>query len=724
VSILNKLNDKQRKAAEKIDGPVLILAGAGSGKTRTVTYRIAHMVEELGIPPYKILAVTFTNKAAKEMRERVEDLIGPEARRVTISTFHSFGVKLLRMFANKVGYESNFNIYDSDDQKRIVKKLLKDLGRDKIKPAGVVSQISKFKEDDISPEEAKREAYIEELIVIADVYAKYETELKKNNAMDFSDLLLNTNKLLEQPEILDKIQDKYEYIMVDEYQDTNNIQYQIVTKIARKNKNLCVVGDEDQSIYGFRGANIQNILDFEKDYKDAFVVKLEQNYRSTGHILEAANNVIKLNKSSKGKKLWTEKEMGKKLSLYNAHNARDEARFVLDEIVKMKLKGYNYKDFTILYRTNAQSRIFEESFLREGISYKIFGGLQFYQRKEIKDILSYLRLINNLKDNLSFSRIINVPKRKIGAKTIEKIENFANEKNLSLLEALKYTESIEKLTPAVRVTLMTFYDMFKEIIEEAEFQTASEIFDLVLEKSGYISSLDTDPSKETRIQNIEELRGSIQELEKELGFITVGEYLENTALVAATDDLNEDTDYVKLMTVHNSKGLEFPVVFLVGMEDEIFPNAARVEFEEDELEEERRLCYVAITRAEEKLFMSHSNEREVYGRTSYFRKISRFIDEIPENLLQVEINPILQREERKIKAEKKSIENFNPFKKMKKIEEEDEDLPFKSGEKVNHKKFGMGIVKGVEDKKRVVVQFAVGTKKIPLVLADKFLTKI
>jgi len=719
MSILDGLNTEQRKAAEKIDGPLLILAGAGSGKTRTVTYRIAHMVLEKGISPYKILAVTFTNKAAKEMRERVENLIGLEAKKVMVSTFHSFGVRLLRTYATKLGYDSNFNIYDGDDQKRLVGRIMKELvvTNKQLTPAIVTSRISKYKEDGEEP--ADVDVYNTDTRVVAAVYEKYAEELIKNNAMDFADLLINTNKLLDDKEVLEKIQTRYEYIMVDEYQDTNNIQYQIVTKIANRHKNICVVGDEDQSIYGFRGANIKNILDFEKEYKDAMVVKLEQNYRSTKNILGAANSVIKLNTTSRGKNLWTEKEKGNLIEIFAATDGRAEADYVLQEIIKGKNAGKSYKDYTVLYRTNAQSRVFEEAFLRHRISYKIFGGMQFYQRVEVKDILSYMRVINNPKDTVSLFRIINVPKRKIGAATIDKLRTFAELENITFFEAMGRVEET-KLGPALRVTIFQLYETLKNIIDEVEFLTTSEIYDMILEKTNYISYLETyDEKFEARIENVRELRTSIQEMENSEqyeGFISLGEFLEQTALVAATDDLEEDTDYVKLMTIHNSKGLEFSNVFLVGMEDELFPSS-KADFSDDDLEEERRLCYVAITRAEEKLHISHASERMVYGRISYMREPSRFLKEIDENYIEYVNKP-------KIISPKKQESKLSGFNLItKKDFKVDEKSPFKIGEKVIHKKFGNGVIKDVEAGKRLVIRFRDGDKKLPLILAEKFLTK-
>jgi len=720
MSILNGLNDEQRKAAEKIDGPLLILAGAGSGKTRTVTYRIAHMVLEKGISPYKILAVTFTNKAAKEMRERVESLIGLEAKKVMVSTFHSFGVRLLRVYATKLGYDSNFNIYDADDQKKLVGRLMKELvvTNKQLTPGSVVSRISKYKEDGEEPADVSKDVYNADTRVIAAVYEKYAEELIKNNAMDFADLLINTNKLLDDPEVLEKIQGRYEYVMVDEYQDTNNVQYQIITKIAKKHKNICVVGDEDQSIYGFRGANIKNILDFEKEYKGAMVVKLEQNYRSTQNILGAANSVIKLNTTSRGKNLWTEKEKGHLIEIFSATDGRAEADYILQEIIKGKNNGRSYKDYTVLYRTNAQSRVFEEAFLRHRISYKIFGGMQFYQRVEVKDILSYMRVINNPKDTVSLFRIINVPKRKIGAKTIEKIRDFADENEIIFFEAMGRVEET-KLGSAIKVTVLRLYEMLKNIIEESQFLTASEIYDMILEGTNYMNYLSTyDDKFEARMDNVRELRTSIQEMEDSEqyeGFISVGEFLEQTALVAATDELDVDTDYVKLMTIHNSKGLEFPIVFLVGMEDELFPSS-KADFSDDDLEEERRLCYVAITRAEEKLHISHASERMVYGRISYMRDPSRFLKEIDEKYVDYVNKAKITPKKKETKLGGLNLITKADFK-------VDEKSPFKIGEKVTHKKFGTGIIKDVEVGKRLVIRFRDGDKKLPLVLAEKFLIK-
>lgn len=732
MSILDKLNSEQKKAGAKVNGPLLILAGAGSGKTRTITYRIAYMIQELGISPYSILAVTFTNKAAKEMRERVENLIGEDGKRAMISTFHSFGLRLLRVYSKVVGYDSNFTIYDTDDQKKVVKGIMKQLvikNKD-LTEGKIVSRISKLKEDGISPEEYEKEHRFEsDANIIYEVYKRYNQTLKENNGMDFSDILTNTYKLLENREVLEKLQEKFKYIMVDEYQDTNNIQYKIINKIAAKYRNICVVGDENQSIYGFRGADIRNILDFEKDYPDAVVIKLEENYRSTKIILDAANEVIKNNKTSKDKKLWTKKVSGDKIILKPCSDGRDEVNFVIEEIVEMRKDGRRYNDFTILYRTNAQSRLFEEGFLRYNIPYKVFGGMQFYQRAEIKDILAYLSVINNTRDGINLDRIINVPKRKIGDKTIEKIKNYAEEKGLSIYDSLKEAENISGLSSAVTEKLKEFSNMMAEL-EELSFELpVSELFDEVIKKAGYFSYLNSSyDDAESRIENVEELKNSIIELENVVDNLTLREYLENVSLVSATDDLDSEREYVKLMTIHNAKGLEFPVVFLVGMEDEIFPNTTKVMIDNESLEEERRVCYVAITRAEEKLYISHAAMRYMYGQMDY-RTRSRFVDEIPAELLELKRTPEMEaaaREaERKINKVAESGMKLNIISDTKKLGKQLEavkEFPYKVGETVTHIKFGIGKVVGVNEKK-IQVQFVDGKKEIAMILAGKFLKK-
>lgn len=724
MSILDRLNDRQREAASKIEGALLILAGAGSGKTRTITYRIAHMIKEIGISPYSILAVTFTNKAAKEMRERVEDLIGEDAKKTMVSTFHSFGLRLLRIYGDRLGYGANFTIYDTDDQKRVVKNILKELVvKDKNLTEGIiVSKISKLKEEETPIEEYEKAEgnYNQNAKIIAEVYRRYNIVLKNNNGMDFSDILVNTKKILEIPDVLNRIQEKFRYIMVDEYQDTNNIQYSIINKIAKKYGNICVVGDENQSIYGFRGANIQNILDFEKDYPDAEVVKLEENYRSTSVILDAANAVIKNNASARDKKLWTKKTSGEKIKVLSCVDGEEEAREIANEILKRKVQeGKRYRDFTILYRTNAQSRLFERALSVNNIPYKIFGGMQFYQRAEIKDIIAYLSVINNIQDSLNLTRILNVPKRKIGDKSLEKINDFAEENGISVYEALGKAQEITTLTANMRTVLSEFYEMMEDFREISESEAVSELFKTLIKKIKYYDYLDsTYEDAESRRENIEELKNSIAEAEELVESLTLREYLEHISLVSATDNLEEERDYVKLMTIHNSKGLEFPNVFIAGMEDEIFPGQ-RAMFEPKELEEERRLCYVAITRAEDRLYISYAANRFMYGQES-FRTPSKFIDEIPENLLERNIKmPEIKRE--------KSKSDISQFKKVITLDDlrknaQSKSFPYSVGEKVFHKKFGLGVVRGVNEKK-VEIDFVDGRREIAMAVADKFLTK-
>ena len=733
LNLLEKLNDKQREAASQIDGSILILAGAGSGKTRTITYRIAHMIENVGISPYSILAVTFTNKAAKEMRERVEDLVGDIAKACTISTFHSFGMRLLRMYASEVGYNPNFTIYDIDDQKRIVKAILKgqniSFNGVKLTERDIVSIISKIKEEIKTLDE-----YSVMNKQIIEVYDKYNRALLESNAMDFSDILLNTYKLLQKPEILEKVQNKYKYIMIDEYQDTNNLQYKIIDLIARKSSNLCVVGDENQSIYGFRGANILNILNFETNYNNAKIVKLEENYRSTTTILDAANELIKNNKSSKDKKLWTQNGKGDLIKVLVCDNGRDEVSRIIEFIKENHQNGVPYRDMTILYRTNAQSRIFEEGLLRYSIPHKVFGGISFYSRAEIKDIIAYLSIIVNPQDELNLQRIINVPKRKVGEKGVEKIIAYARENDLNLLEALSHIKEISGLTAVGKEKLLEMYDIIKELKDLSYTETSSYIVQTLIDKIHYIDYInETYDDAEARIENIDEFKNSILELENVVGELRLNEYLENVSLISATDDLEEKSDYVKLMTIHNSKGLEFPIVFLVGFENEIFPGT-RAMLDEKEMEEERRLCYVALTRAEKKLYLSHATIRFVYGQDRLSTP-SVFLKEIPEKLLDIDVKKErlyfaddysdeinTYGNNKKFEKKKTEINTKNTIKLDENTKKVIDNLGFKVGDKVRHKKFGLGVIKSI-DAKKIYVQYVDGTKEMALILADKLLTK-
>ncbi|MDO4689777.1 MAG: UvrD-helicase domain-containing protein [Fusobacterium sp.] len=728
--LLAKLNDKQREAAKQVEGSILILAGAGSGKTRTITYRIANMIKNENINPYNILAVTFTNKAAKEMKDRVEALIGEDAKKCTISTFHSFGVKLLRMYAKELSYDSNFTIYDNDDQRRVVKGILKEYGLENIKEREIVSLISKIKEEDL---DLKDFEYINKNFT--EIYERYNRNLKTNNAIDFSDILVNTYNLLKLPHILEKIQDKYKYVMIDEYQDTNNLQYKIIDLIARKHLNLCVVGDENQSIYGFRGANISNILNFEKNYSDSKIIKLEENYRSTSTILEAANEVIKNNKSSKDKKLWTQNGSGNLIQILECDNGRDEVNKIIEIIKEEHSQGIPYRDMTILYRTNAQSRVFEEGFLRYNIPHKVFGGISFYARAEIKDIIAYLSVIINSKDELNLTRILNVPKRKLGDKGLEKLKEYANSNSISLFEVLSHVNEISGLTVSTKEKLLNLYKLIKEFQELLTYDTASVIVNDLIEKIAYYDHIkDSYDNFESRIENIEEFKNSILELENVLGSVSLNEYIENISLVSATDDLEESSDYIKLMTIHNSKGLEFPIVFLVGFENEIFPGN-RALTDDNELEEERRLCYVAITRAEKKLYLSYSHLRFFYGEDKVMKK-SLFLDEIPRKLYEEKFKKKGRDfSSTSLLSSTKSNSFEDKFNKRSSFEAKNIipnsitksdvscKLGFYVGDRVKHKKFGLGVVRDITDKK-IIVQFVDGNKEIANIIADKFLTKV
>nr|WP_315047412.1 UvrD-helicase domain-containing protein [uncultured Leptotrichia sp.] len=728
MSILNELNENQRKAAEKIEGPVLILAGAGSGKTRTVTYRIAHMIKEKNISPLNILALTFTNKAAREMKERAEELIGEEnSYNLVVSTFHSFAVRILKTYSERIGYGRNFNIYDVDDQKSIITKIKKEMNiKDDIAPGRIANRISKLKEDGVGLNEVSRQLdlRIPANRLFYDIYKKYDEVLKANNAMDFSDLLLNARRLLDDKYVLDIIQNRYQYIVVDEYQDTNNIQYEIINLIAAKYRNICVVGDEDQSIYAFRGANIENILNFEKDYPDAYTIKLERNYRSTKRILDTANELIRNNKSSKGKKLWTDGSEGEKIKIFNAKTPYDEAEFIVKEIKAKSKSGVDYKDMTILYRTNAQSRVLEEKLLEGNVPYKIYGGMQFFQRKEIKDILAYLNLLNNRNDNHNFYRIINVPKRSIGEKTLEKIAEIANERNIPMLDALQFVDETN-IRGAVKNTLKDFYNMIQGIYLSLDELSVKEVFDEVITKTKYFDSI--EDNKEDRVKNIEELLNSIIELEKRNPHVSLADYLDMVSLTASTDEMEENENFVKLMTIHSSKGLEFDYVFIAGMEDGLFPSCS-FESSEEDIEEERRLCYVAVTRAKKELYISYASERMTWGQMNYNRKPSRFIYEMKQDNLEYLVNNIITLSKVKkmssssFKEDKFQVrnENFNPFSIRKSKELHENNSKYKVGDTVTHKKFGKGRIKHV-DKKSLTIDFMVGEKKLALILAEKFL---
>ena len=642
MSIYDKLNEPQREAVYHTDGPLLILAGAGSGKTRVLTHRIAYLIGERGVNPWNILAITFTNKAAEEMRQRVDNLVGFGAESVWVSTFHSACVRILRRFIDRLGYENHFTIYDTDDQKTLIKEVCRkvDVDTKVFKERSLLSAISSAKNEMILPDEFELNAGGDfAKMKIAKVYREYETQMRANNALDFDDLLVKTVQLLQtQPDVLESYQERFRYIMVDEYQDTNTVQFQLVSLLAGKYKNLCVVGDDDQSIYKFRGANIRNILDFEHEFPDAKVIKLEQNYRSTGNILNAANSVIANNRGRKEKSLWTENGEGELIRLRQFDTAFDEADFIGEDIKNAVRQGGSYNDSAVLYRTNAQSRLLEEKFIAMNIPYKIVGGVNFYARREIKDLLAYLKTIDNGRDDVAVRRIINVPKRGIGLTTINRIQESATERGIGFYEALLAPGLIAGVGRSA-----TKLDSFAALIEYfktlAEEMNITDLLQEVIEKTGYIESLENEDKEEakTRKENIDELiskaatyEESCQDKDEKA---TLSGFLEEVALVADIDSLDEDQEYVVLMTLHSAKGLEFPRVYLAGMEDGLFPGYMSINAgDREELEEERRLCYVGITRAEQELTLTSARRRMVHGETQY-NPMSRFVKEIPRELL-------------------------------------------------------------------------------------------
>ena len=642
MSIYDTLNEPQREAVLHTDGPLLILAGAGSGKTRVLTHRIAYLIDERGVNPWNILAITFTNKAAEEMRQRVDSLVSFGAESIWVSTFHSACVRILRRFIDRLGYDNRFTIYDTDDQKTLMKEVCRkvDIDTKVYKERNLLAAVSSAKNEMILPDEFELNAGGDfGQLKIAKVYREYEAQLKANNALDFDDLLVKTVQLLEtQPDVLEYYQERFRYIMVDEYQDTNTVQFRLVRLLAGKYRNLCVVGDDDQSIYKFRGANIRNILDFEHEFPDAHVVRLEQNYRSTGNILNAANGVIRNNRNRKEKTLWTDNGDGEKIQLRQFDTAFDEAEYIAEDIKKEVQEGASYNDSAVLYRTNAQSRLFEEKFIAMNIPYKIVGGINFYARREIKDLLAYLKTVDNGQDDLAVRRIINVPKRGIGLTTINRIQESADERGIGFYEALLAPD----LIPGVGRSVSKL-DSFAALIEYFKGQTEKEsITDLlreIIEKTGYVESLEAEDKveAESRIENIDELVNKAAAYEEDCQDrgeeASLSGFLEEVALVADIDSLDEDQDYVVLMTLHSAKGLEFPHVYLAGMEDGLFPSYMTITSDDNEdLEEERRLCYVGITRAEEKLTLTCARRRMVRGETQ-FNKMSRFIKEIPMELI-------------------------------------------------------------------------------------------
>ena len=710
MSIYDTLNDKQKKAVLHTEGPLLILAGAGSGKTRVLTHRIAYLIEECGVNPWNILAITFTNKAAGEMRERVDKIVGFGSDSVWVSTFHSTCVRILRRHIDLLGYDTNFTIYDTDDQKSVMKDVIKSLNLDpKIyKERTFLGVVSHAKDELVSPEEFLLNAgadYKQQLYGRA--YREYQTALKKNNALDFDDLIVKTVELFRNhPEVLDYYQERFKYIMVDEYQDTNTAQFKFVSLLAQKYQNLCVVGDDDQSIYKFRGANIGNILNFEKVFPDARVIKLEQNYRSTGNILYAANAVISNNIGRKDKKLWTQSEDGEGIYFRQFYNGYEEAEYVAEQIRKsVRQMESRYQDHAILYRTNAQSRLFEEQFIRDNIPYRLIGGINFYARKEIKDLLSYLKTIDNGVDDLAVKRIINVPKRGIGLTTIDKVQTYANEHEMSFFDVLANADGIPELGRSA-AKLKNFALTILAFRAKAEELSLTELMEDILEVTGYRKELELEGTEEAdaRIENIDELISKVTSYEDNCldEPPTLSGFLEEVALVADIDSVDDDENRVLLMTLHSAKGLEFPNVYLTGMEDGIFPSYMSIAADNprEEIEEERRLCYVGITRAMKKLTMTAARMRMIRGENQ-FNAISRFMKEIPKDYLErgcevrKEKTEAMPKDEswkevrRTFHEKPKAVQQFTVTKAT--------SLEYGIGDRVRHIKFGDGTVADITE---------------------------
>ena len=740
MAVYDTLNKPQKEAVFHTEGPLLILAGAGSGKTRVLTHRIAYLIEEKGVNPWNLLAITFTNKAAEEMRQRVDSLVGIGAESIWVSTFHSMCVRILRRYIDRLGYDNRFTIYDTDDQKTLMKEVCRktDIDTKRFKERMLLSVISSAKNEMILPEEFELNAggdFVQ--LKIAKVYKEYEAQMRANNALDFDDLLVKTVQLLEtQPDVRENYQERFRYIMVDEYQDTNTVQFRLVSLLAGKYRNLCVVGDDDQSIYKFRGANIRNILDFEKEFSDAKVIKLEQNYRSVGNVLEVANSVIRNNKGRKEKTLWTDNEKGEKIRLRQFDTAYDEAQFIAEDIKDETAQGANYSDHAVLYRTNAQSRLLEEKFVAMNIPYKIVGGINFYSRREIKDVLSYLKTIDNGKDDLAVRRIINVPKRGIGLTTINRIQESAAARGIGFYDAL----SAPDLIPGIGRSASKL-DSFAALIEyfkgRSEESGVTDLLTEVIEKTGYTESLEADDPEEleARVQNIDELVSKAAVYEESCSDRgerpTLSGFLEEVALVADIDSVAEDRDYVILMTLHSAKGLEFPHVYLAGMEDGLFPSYMSISGDDpEELEEERRLCYVGVTRAEEKLTLTCARMRLVRGERQY-NSMSRFIKEMPSALIDTGKREggfsqnVSLGEKRTYSSEvsgyKRSAYAQKPaFAAIQKgsglMAKKSEGLSYGVGDRVRHVKFGDGTVTEIKEGGRdyeVTVQFdTAGVRKM------------
>ncbi|SHE74156.1 DNA helicase-2 / ATP-dependent DNA helicase PcrA [Caloramator proteoclasticus DSM 10124] len=713
---LSVLNKEQREAVETLEGPLLILAGAGSGKTRVLTYRIANLIEN-GVYPGNILAITFTNKAAQEMKERIIQIVGDEARNIWISTFHSACVRILRQDIEKIGYNKDFVIYDTQDQEKIIKECLSELNIDEkaMPPKDVLSKIGSLKDDLIDAETYySRYGMDFKTRNLANIYKMYQRKLKKSNALDFDDIIMLTVKLFKENEdVLNYYRRKFRYILVDEYQDTNRAQYEFVNILAKEHRNLCVVGDDDQCIYSWRHADIRNILEFEKDFPDVKVIKLEQNYRCTKKILDAANYVIQNNENRKHKRLWTQNELGENVRFYKAENGEDEALFIVKEIKRLVQEGYSLSDFAVLYRTNAMSRILEEAFVTSSVPYRVVGGLKFYDRKEIRDILAYLRVINNPLDNISLERIINVPRRGIGQATIDKVKEYANSRDISLYSALLEIDRIDGITKRAANAIEKFISQMNYFIVSKDRMTVSSLISEILDTTGYIKELLEDNTKESqdRIENLNEFKSAAVEFEEQNEDKSLAAFLERIALVSDQDQI-ENIDAVTLMTLHTAKGLEFNIVFIAAMEEGIFPHFSAKD-DEDELEEERRLCYVGITRAKKKLYLTCAQQRMMYGRTM-FNNVSSFIEEIPEHLIddispkRMSFNRVYNYDD--YRAPSKTISTVNKINTTPVIQKPNlnKSANYDVGMLVKHKIFGVGKVVAVKEiaaDKMITVEF-------------------
>ena len=708
MSLVNNLNNEQKEAVLCTEGPLLVLAGAGSGKTRVLTHRIAYLIKEKDVDPYNIIAITFTNKAAKEMKERVLELVGSNSQRMIISTFHSACVRFLRRDIEKINYGSNFNIYDTNDSLQVLKKVIKDLKlNDKnFNPRMMLSKFGKLKDQMISSDDfMENHAFNFYDQNVAKIYKEYQKRLKNNNAIDFDDIIYLTVKLfLENPQVLAYYNRRFRYILVDEYQDTNKLQFKLIELLASSHRNLCVVGDDDQSIFMWRGADVGNILGFENIFDDTKVIKLEQNYRSTGNILNAANAVIKNNYARKEKALWTSKGDGDKIEVDRLQNEYQEGRFIASKVKELVEKGRSYSDFAVLYRMNVQSRSIEEALSAAGIRYKIFGGHKFYDRKEVKDVLAYLKLIYNESDYVALERALDFPKKGIGTRTVEKVMIVANDEDTSAMDIMRKADQ-KYILKSVKTKLIDFTILIDHFKKKAEEMTPSELIGYIIEKGAFREEYERrEPLEyEGRIENIEELVSIALEQEKD-GITTLSEFLENVSLVADIDDGEEaSSEFVSLMTMHSAKGLEFPIVFIAGFEENIFPSERSL-VSDDEMEEERRLCYVGITRAMEQLYLTNTSSRTIFGRTTY-NNPSRFLSEIPEEFLDCKLTGV-----KSVNATRSSVNSFQNFglgtgvgnlknsqSSSPKFEmksnlkpKADESFNYSQGDRVIHKRFGIG----------------------------------